>query len=284
MKNTTRYGCWLIDNIKFSGDSFKTTIHFNGRNIEILVTNYENSKKLPEPLNKWIHQRIINNNPTSIYSIFIITTNGYETDNSSYFTEIFRLSLKLVFFKPIEISNTYELINNIIAPIPNKNILTENRMISKKEINSITFEKVIDYFNVLSKFKKKHIALHEIYKITEINDTILELLCLYSFIEGFWHNKRGTSNIINSFEAMLKQDFAPGRENKIVREKIKNKIKTQNGLFREPKLNEMRTILAHGIYKQEELSWTEKHWKTLSEQRDLLIELIIESLVNREKT
>ncbi|UKM66329.1 hypothetical protein GSB9_02911 [Flavobacteriaceae bacterium GSB9] len=254
------------------------------------MTNYPNSKKIAEPFHDWIHNKIIkdgmlylSNNPLPTNSIYVITLNGYNNEEANDFNYLFRLCLKLVYYQPTLISNTAELIPNLITTKPTWNSFKNVRTVSKNEINSETFNKVIEYFKILSNSNKKFSALNEIYKITEIDDVLLELLCLYSFIEGFWHNQKGNSDIIKSLDSMLKQDYAPGNDNKKVREKIKTTIKNLNGKFRNSKLNDMRHILAHGIYKQHEESWSKEQWSTLNKQRNLLIELVIESLVNREK-
>ncbi|PHR47598.1 MAG: hypothetical protein COA32_06465 [Fluviicola sp.] len=291
MKDSKRYGCWLIDNIKFSGVNFSKTVDFDGNKIKLLITNYENSKCLEEPFQDWIHKKIVNdgmmnsrNNPLPIKSIFVITTSGYENNSSSDFTLLFNLCLKLVYYQPTLISYTSELIPNAAITMPTwegfKNIST----VSEKEINPDTFEKVLLYFNILNSLNvKHHNVLQEIYKISGINDVLIELLSLYSFIEGFWWNGKGKSNITDSFIAMLKHDYAPGKENKAKRELIKQKIETQNGLLRNQKLDDMRHILAHGMYKQEEHLWDKEQWEAIYNQRNLLIEVVIESLMKKIK-
>ncbi|WP_338813809.1 hypothetical protein V9L05_21030 [Bernardetia sp. Wsw4-3y2] len=119
MKDDIRYSCWLIDNIKFSGKEFIKTIEFNGENIELLVTNYENSKSLEEPFHDWIHNKIVNhgmmyptNNPLPINSIFILTKNGYKNQKSQDFFYWFALGLKLVYYQPTLVSHPSEFIPN----------------------------------------------------------------------------------------------------------------------------------------------------------------------------
>lgn len=289
MSASFRYGCWLIDNIKFSGTNFSKTIDFNGDKIDLLITNYENSKNIKEPFHDWIHKKIIydgmmnsRNSPLPINSIFVITTSGYQNKNSYDFSSLFKLCLKLVYYKPSLVSHTSELIPNAAITMPTwegfKNVTT----ISQKEINPDTFDKVLLYFNQLNRLKIKYDSvLEEIYKISGIGDVLIELLSLYSFIEGFWWNGKGKSNLTDSFLAMLGKDYAPGKENKAKRESIKEIIEIQNGLLRNPKLDDMRHILAHGMYKQEENSWDEKQWKAIYNQRNLLIELVIDSLINK---
>lgn len=286
-----RYGCWLIDNVKFSGKDFTKKINFDNREIELLITNYENSKNIEEPFQDWIYNKIINdgmmnsrNSPLPIESIFVITKNGYENKNASEFSLLFKLCLKLVYFRPTLVSHTSEFIPNVAITMPNWEDFKSVTISSQTEINPKTFDKVLFYFETLNNLNIKHNSiLEEIYKISGINDVLIELLSLYSFIEGFWWNKKGKSNLTDSFSAMLGQDYAPGRENKTKRESIKRVIESQNGLLRNPKLDDMRHILAHGLYKQEEDSWDEKQWKAIYEQRNLLLEIVIDSLINKIK-
>jgi hypothetical protein len=291
MKNDIRYSCWLIDNIKFSGKEFIKTIEFNGEKIELLITNYENSKKLEEPFYDWIHNKIINhgimystNNPLPINSIFIITKNGHKNQKSQDFFYWFSLGLKLVYYQPTLVSNPSEFIPNTVITMPNWKGFSNIHSISKKEINSKSFDKVLSYVDTLSKLGKRHYnILEEVYKITGINDVLIELLSLYSFIEGFWYNHSGKSTISKSIEAMLK-DYVPNKEEKFIRESAKAKIKSQNELFNESNIDGMRHILAHGMYKYKEDNWSENQWVAIYEQRNLLIELVIDSLINRLKS
>jgi hypothetical protein len=157
------------------------------------------------------------------------------------------------------------------------------RKSSKIEINSNSFEKVIEYFNALKTIPKLNYSiLEEIYKISQIDDSIIELLSLYSFIEGFWYNEKSNkSNITDSFISMLKTNYASGKENKNIRDQIIEKIKSQNSFLRNEKLDDMRHILAHSMYKKLENDWTSEQWNVLLEQRNLLFKIVFESLVNK---
>jgi hypothetical protein len=284
-----RYGCWLIDNIKFSGNDFLKKVVFEGNEIDILITNFQNSKEIKEPFNDWIHNKIINqgmmnlgNSPIPLDSIFILTLNGYDSENSHNFTSLFQLCLKLVYYQPSFVSCTAEYIPEVAITLPNWQGFRHSQNFSRLEINSKTFDKVLHYFKVLNNLEagNRHI-LEEIYKISGIDDELIELLSLYSFIEGFWWNKKGTSNLTDSFKAMLGQDYAPGKENKQKRKNIIELIENQNGLLRNPKLDDMRHILAHGMNKHLENSWNMEQRNAICEQRNLLFELVIESLINR---
>lgn len=282
-----RYGCWLIDNIKFSGNDFSKKVFFDGREIDLLITNFENSKNIKEPFQDWIHNKIINhgmmnlgNNPIPLNSIFILTINGYENEDPSNFSQLFNLCLKLVYYQPSFVSHTAEYIPEAVITTPNWQGYRHSQTISKLEISPQTFDRVLYYFEILNKLNIRHSRiLEEIYKISAIDNVLIELLSLYSFIEGFWWNKKRESNITDSFSAMLKQDYAP--DNKKKREDIKETIKAQNGLLRNAKLDDMRHLLAHGVYKNDENNWNSIQWQAIHDQRNLIIELVIESIINR---
>lgn len=286
-----RYGCWLIDNIKFSGNDFSKKVMFEGKEIDLLITNFQNSREIKEPFKDWILNKIINNgimnmgnSPIPLYSIYILTLNGYDSKNSYNFTSLFKLCLKLVYYQPSFVSHTAEYIPEAAITMPNWQGFRHSQTISKLEISSKTFDKVLYYFETLNSQEIRHShILEEIYKISGIDDVLLELLCLYSFIEGFWWNKKGKSNLTESLLTMLGKDYAPGKENKEKREIIISTIQSQNGLLRNPKLDDMRHILAHGMYKHEENSWNKDQWNAIYEQRNLLFELVIESMINRIK-
>ncbi|MBD3864428.1 hypothetical protein [Olleya marilimosa] len=286
-----RYGCWLIDNIKFSGNDFLKKVVFEGKEIDLLITNFQNSKHIKEPFKDWIHNKIINHgmrdmgiSPIPLDSIFILTLNGYDSENSYNFTSLFKLCLKLVYYQPSFVSHTAVYIPKAVITLPNWQGFRHSQTISKLEINSNTFDKVLYYFETLNSLEiRNSYILEEIYKISGIDDVLLELLSLYSFIEGFWWNKKGKSNLTDSFLAMLGQDYATGKENKEKREIIKSNIQSQNGLLRNPKLDDMRHILAHGMYKNEDNSWNNEQWNAIYEQRNLLFELVVESMINRIK-
>lgn len=285
-----RYNCWFIDNIVFSGKDFSKTLEFNDEKIELLITNYQNSKTIEEPLKDWIHNKIINdgmmnsrNSPLPISSIFVITKNPYNHKVSSEFPHLLRLCLKIVYFQPTLISKTAEHVPNLVSTMVTWEGFKNSRNSSKIEINSNSFDKVIQYFNALKTIPRlNYFILEEIYRISQIDDSIIELLSLYSFIEGFWYNEKSNkSNITDSFISMLKTNYASGKENKYIRDQIIEKIKSQNSFLRNEKFDDMRHILAHGMYKKLENVWTSEQWNVLLEQRNLLFQIVFESLINK---
>src|SRR5690606_22814945 len=162
MKESSRLGIWLIDNVKFSGKDFIKEISFEGQNISLLITNYENSKKLPEPYFDWIHNKIVNmgmmhsnNSPLPVNSIFIITLSPYVNQNSSNFTLLMKLCLKLVYYPPTLVSHTAEYIPEVVITLPTWDGWKNSKPVSDNEINTNTFDLVIEYFNNLSSKKIK---------------------------------------------------------------------------------------------------------------------------------
>lgn len=287
MKNL-RYSCWLINNIKFSGEDFTVSLTFEEQQIEILITNYQNSNMLSPFFKDWIQSKIVNNgmrmmnSPLPDKSIFVLTKNGHENSSANEFSQLFRRCLQLAYIQPTLVSHVSENIPNAILTLPTWEGFKSLTPISKNEINKESFKRVIKYFNELKVIPRNNLyVLDEIYKICGIGDVLIELLSLYSFIEGFWHNQIGSSNLATSFNLMLSTDYAPGNENKTIRKGIKSTFEKQNGLLRNSKIDDLRHILTHGIYKNLENSWNSEQWKAVYEQRDLLFQIVIESLINR---
>lgn len=284
-----RFGCWLIDNIKHNGEPFTKTVYFNGNRIDLMISNFGEIPAFDEHLNDLIHDKILNFNtfnggaaPSATESIYVITTSGYNLEDPFSFTWLFNLCLRLVYYQPTLVSSVAEALTNGTRFLPKWEGFKSVRVSSLSEINSTTFDKVLTYFNLLSTISKAElIFLEEIYKITTIDDVLISLLALYSFIEGFWHNHNGESNLTNSFNAMLGFDFAPGKEHKPIRDKIKKQIEEQNGLLRNGKLDDMRHILAHGMYKKLEGEWKDQQWQAIYDQRQLITDIVIESLINK---
>ncbi|SCX19444.1 hypothetical protein [Flavobacterium saliperosum] len=287
MKNDTRYGIWLIDNINFSGKNFTKTIEFEGNKIELLIANYENLKNIEEPFYDWIHNKIVNmgmlysmNNPKPINSVFIITKTPYTNGNE--FNNLIKLCLKLVYYPPTLVSNASEYFPEKTITLPTWNEWKNSKLISKSIINEESFELVIDYFNILiSKKLKFHYTLEQIYKIANINDTLLELLSLWAFIEGFWNENKGDSKLDQSLMNMLTTNFAPGkkkRDNEV--RVITQQILEQNNKIGARNYSELRNILAHGEFLKLEHSWSSEQWEAIQEQRNLLLEVLTKSLID----
>ena len=289
MKENTRLSIWLIDNVVFTGNDFEKEIEFDNQKVKLLITNYENSKKLPEPYFDWIHNKIVhkgmmysNNSPIPINSIFVITKYEYNNQNAGNFSLLMKLCLKLVYYPPSLVSHPAEYIPNAAITLPTWEDWKNMRIVSKNEINPNSFDLVIEYFNILNSKKIKfHSTLEQIYKIATINDTLIELLSLWSFIEGFWNPNSGDSKLNQSFLNMLETDFEPGKTRKDIEIRtINQKILTQNAKFGAKNHSELRNNLAHGEFLRLENDWTQEQWQTIQEQRNLLIEVVIKSLIN----
>ena len=186
MKDKKRYGIWLIDNIIFSGNDFEKQIDFDGQRINLLITNYENSQKLPEPFKDWIRNKIVNlgminsaNSALPLHSVYVLTTTPYLNQNTSNFSLLINLCLRLVYYPPTLVSHTAEYIPKAAITLPSWEGWKNVHPISKKEINKNTFDLVIDYFEILNSKKiKYHNTLEQIYKIANINDILDNLVSL----------------------------------------------------------------------------------------------------------
>lgn len=289
MEKGKRYGIWLIDNIVFSGIDFEKQFDFDGQKITLLITNYENSKKLPEPFGDWVHNKIVNvgminsnNSPLPINSIFVITKNPYLNKNSSNFSLLMNLCLRLVYYPPTLVSHTAEYIPNAAITLPTWEGWKNVHPVSKNEISEDTFDLVIDYFDILNSKKiRYHNTLEQIYKIANINDVLIELLSLWSFIEGFWNPNSGDSKLDQSLLNMLETDYEPGKSRKDLEIRtVTQTILAQNNEIGARTYSQLRNILAHGEFLKLEDSWSSDQWKAIQNQRDLLIEVVTKSLMN----
>ncbi len=287
MKDDTRYGIWLINNINFSGENFTKVIEFEGIKIELLITNYENLKNIEEPFFDWIHNKIVNigmlystNTPKPINSIFIITKTPYT--NGSEFNDLIKLCLKLVYYPPTSVSNVAEYFPEKNISLPTWDEWKNSKLVSKNTINKENFELVIEYFEILSSKKNKfHYTLEQIYKIANINDTLIELLSLWAFIEGFWNKNHGDSKLDQSLLNMLVTNFAPGKKKKDIEiREITQQILEQNQKIGARNYSELRNILAHGEFLKLENSWSNEQWNVIQEQRNLLFEILTKSLID----
>lgn len=292
MDGNNRLGIWLIDNIVFSGNEFEKEIIINGEKIKLLITNYEQTKKLEEPFRDWIHNKIIkvgmtysNNAPLPINSVFVITKTTYKNEDSSLFTGLLKLCLRLVYYPPTLISHTAEYIPNAAITLPTWDGWRSSKPSAKNSINSENFDLVIDYFNLLYPLNKSIFnSLEELMQISAINDVLYELMLLWSYIEGFWNENEGDSKLDKSLLNMLTKDYAPGKTKKNSEiNTIRQKILNQNELIGAKKYSELRNIIAHGSFLSKQDEWTKEQWKAIYEQRNLLIETLTKSLVNKLK-
>lgn len=292
MKPVLRHAIWLIDNIKFSGNDFTKELIVDGEKIEFLITNYENSKKLGYPFDDWIHNKIVNmgmrnsmNSPLPINCVFVIAMTPYKGDNAGLISLLMKLCLKLVYYPPSLVSHTAEYSENVWISLPTWNGWKNQHPVSENEINSESFDLVINYFNELSATNKSyHKALEQIYNIANINDILIELLSLWSFIEGFWNTNSGDSKLDQSFLNMLTTDFEPGKLKRDPEIRVvTQQILSQNEKIGARTYSELRNILAHGQFLNLTDSWTSEQWKAIREQRNLLIETTVKALVHYTK-
>lgn len=286
MESIDRYGMWLINNIKFDGIQKSITLKVEGKDQKLIFTNYENASKLNPPFKKWITETIPRyhniNHPLFTKSIFVFTDNPNQHSKPWDFLLLVKLCLRLVFYKPTIISHPFEWINNSPSTGPSWEAYQPN-IVSKRQIDDESLSKLVEYYEVLSKFNTAIFnPLEEVMQISAINDVIYEVMLLWSFIEGFWNEIERNSKLDKSLINMLTKDFAPGKTKRdpeiyVVRQKILS----QNELIGAKKYSELRNIIAHGWFLSKEDSWSNEQWKAIYEQRDLLVETLTQSLINR---
>lgn len=284
------YIMWLLDNIKFDGSNFIKTIHFEGNDIELLITNWENSKSLPEPFKDWIHQKTVNdlmrqiNTPNPLDSIYILTPNNiYRSENINDFILCFRLALRAVYYPPTSVSRQGEYIPTEHISTPSFDCKKTVSYSSNNEINSYTFNLVIEYYNFLiSKNIKTNYNLEQVLRIANIGDYLVELLSLWAFIEGFWNpDPSQDSKLDQSLLNMLETDYAPGKRRRDPEIRgVTQAILDQNTKIGVREYSKLRNILAHGKNLSIEDDWTTEQYKAIFEQRHLLLDVIIKSLIN----
>lgn len=226
-----------------------------------------------------------NNAPLPINSVSVITKTSYTNQDSALFTSLLKLCLRLVYYPPTLISHTAEYIPDVAITLPTWDGWKNSKPSAKNEINSESFDLVIEYFNLLLPLNKSFFnSLEELMQISAINDVLYELMLLWSYIEGFWNEIEGDSKLDKSLLNMLTKDYAPGKtkrdpEINIIRQKILK----QNELIGAKKYSELRNIIAHGSFLSKQDEWTKEQWKAIYEQRNLLIETLTKSLVNKLK-
>ncbi len=288
MENLNRYGMWLINNIKFDGIERSITLKVNNKDQKLTFTNYKNASKLNFPFKKWITEIIPRDyrisDPMFTESIFVITENPNQHPKPWDFLLLIKLCLRLVFYKPTIVSHPFEWINDSPSTGPNWEVY-QPRIVSKRQINDELLLKIIGYYEVLSKFNTTIFnPLEEVMQISAINDVIYEIMLLWSFIEGFWNEIDGDSKLDKSLINMLTKDFAPGKTKKDPEVNIvRQKILSQNELIGAKKYSELRNIIAHGWFLSKSETWTTEQWNAIYEQRNLLIETLTESLINKIK-
>lgn len=275
--------------MNFDGSSFYSRIESEG--VDLIVTTSKELDKVEGHLKDWLKTYVFEhgmlrstNSALPINCVFVITTNGYENNESSFDPQLFQKSLRTVFYPPAQVSSTGTYIPNGGGAGPNWNDYRMSKPAAISSCSSETLNQAICCYDILrGKKKSTSYVLDEIYTLANINNVLIELLSIWSFIEGFWSTKGQQSNVTDSFNSMLATDLAPGKEGKPKRTIIQKKISTQNGKLRNPKVDDLRHILAHGMYKNMEREWSKEQWAAIFEQRNLLVSLVNESLLNRIK-
>lgn len=277
-----RYYTFLLNYVNYE-NTFTKSLEYNGMRYTLEIKNYESLKNSPFPINLDILNTISNHSITSqnpyLHNCIFISTKEPIPYDDHRFAKTLRLSIKLAYFQPAEVSTPIVYIPNLHLEFPSWSIKKNCSPISIETVNEITFNKVVRYFKILDGLDISYEpTLDEIYKMTSIESNIISLLALWSFIEGFWYTPK--EQIELSFNKMLK-DYSP--HDKTEQKRVRAKIKAQNFTIKDDNINTVRVILAHGLYKVLENKWSEPQWNAIVQQRYFLFQIVIESLLNKIK-
>jgi len=291
---------WLIGNIQFDGVTIKKEVTICGMSIEFIVTNYKNYTDLGKESSLVLKDQIF---PHSIRSltynyapIFIDCLYLYVSKypKNINFTRLMKLCLELVYYTPTLISSP-----NIIIPQGGGGLHTWKgysqksvRSQSHHKMSTESFNRFTMYLKLLSEnsdISTENVnLLDDLINITNLHDTLNQILLLWAFLEGNF-NKDGSedSDLEVSFKNMLENYYSLNRAKGDPQlQIIKRKIKAQNKTLGTENITQLRNVLAHGkhYYSSGSLNinnWTRKQSVAIFEQRNLLIEIIGESLINK---
>jgi hypothetical protein len=285
-----RYGMWMLYNVQFDGKNQSVDLIVEGKKQTLTFTNYENASKLDYPFNKWITECIpLPHGIDPIYTncIFVFTENPNQHSRPWNFLNLIKLCLQLVYCRPSVVSNPFEWIDEHPSTGSTWNKIKSSTPVSKNCIKKDSLDLLVYYYNVLSQSEKlNYNSLQEIIQISEINDVLYETMLLWAFIEGYWNENGIKSDLTTSFLNMLRKDFAPGKSKKAPEIKsVTSKISYQNQVISKKKegYGGLRNIVAHGWFLAMEKQWNKSQWIAVTQQRNLLLNLVTKSLVNRIK-
>ncbi|MFC7357100.1 hypothetical protein ACFQO1_05335 [Jejudonia soesokkakensis] len=288
MKDNLRYALWAINGITVQHNYLSKKIQINDELIDIVATDYDGVNQLSDLHNDWVENKIMKNISTSItytpiphLNVYVTTLNPVKNLGFHKFAFPFNLALELVYHDSY-VSHTSEYVPKGGVSCPGWVGWDGKYSKDSHTINPKTFDKVVQIYNSISKFTESELSvLYSLTKISKIRNIKIELLCLWTFIEGYWYNGQGSSKVKKSFERMLLHDYAKGNQN--LREAVTEKVKSQNSNFRRDTIDDIRHILAHGMDKRNSTIWSTNQWEAIREQRKLLFEIITVSLINRIK-
>lgn len=289
---------WLIDNIGFEGTTIKKIEKICNIEIEFVITNYDNYSDFGEEAAQAFEKHIVpysyrvmmQSHASIINDCLFVKIDAYP--NNVNFTHLMQLCLELVYYTPTIISTP----NNTAGGLYmwKGYSLSSTSTYSTHEITSNSFDKVLLYLKILCENyneQRENIKLIEdVVAITHLHDKLNQLLLLWAFVEGNFHRDRTPDSTLElSYNNMINNYYSMGmaiEEEKIAKKSIRQRIIGQNELFGIKSITQLRNVLAHGKqYQSNEVlninNWTKEQSAAISNQRDLLIEVIAQSMINK---
>lgn len=286
-----KYGLWMIFNFKSIKSEVTIDIDYEGEKVSLLITDYERAIKINEVYADWIEQKLVNpggwiraRQPNPFDCLYVVTPNPCATHNTQKLFSTIHLALRMSLPTPIYISGVGEYIERAAITLPNWPNIPESFLVSKVVIEPQSFIYFENYLlSLLSLDKRYFPSIEQIYKISLINDVFLEVLSLWAFIEGFWNARGGESDLSESFLNMITKSLYPGSKKKDVNVQLATrKIDSQNDVLGAKTYSHLRNLIAHGAYLELLDIWNTKQIEAIYEQREHLLKLVYQSLVNYE--
>lgn len=281
----------MIFNFESLKSEITIDIDFEGEKVSLLITDYERAIKINEVYADWIEHKLVKpggwigaRQPNPFDCLYVVTPNPCATHNTQKLFSAIHLALRMSLPTPTYISGVGEYIEKAAITLPNWPNIPESFLASKVVIDSEssdTFEKYI--LSLLSLEKRYFPSIEQIYKISLVNDVFLEVLSLWAFIEGFWNTRDGESDLSESFLNMITKSLYPGSKKKDLNVQLAvRKIDSQNDVLGAKTYSHLRNLIAHGSYLELLDNWSTKQIEAIYEQREHLLKLVYQSLVNYE--
>lgn len=286
---------WVLGNINFDGVTIKKTVKIDNQEINFTITNHANIIDTGQIFYDFFKKRIYHYSwdiimhtqaPTPLESIYI-----HVQSHNSKLQQVIDTCLRLLYYTPTLISQPGIYIPNAGGSFHQWTGFSQKSTmgISNNVLSNQSFEKFLYYFQIVYKyhsFSREIIkTIEDVIRINDLHDELNQILLLWAFIEGTWTNNIEDSSLESSFNNMLNNFY---RDDYITSTDIKNirsKITSQNKILGVANITQLRNILAHGKhhYPNGDLNinkWTMKQSQAIFFQRDLLIEIITQSLIN----
>ena len=287
-KNPKRHLMWLIHNVNHSSQIHEQTLEINGECIDLCLAAYSDAKDYSPLINDWIEEKTVRpghwisaKDPIPMKCLFLFTKNSISGENERALADAVSLALKITLPPPSYISHAAQWIESAVITVPTWDAIPNPNAVSSKVFDRSSFETMVSLAARLNAGgRNRYPYFHEILKIASINETLIEVLSLWAFVEGFWHEGGGESDLSRSFMRMLTNDLYPGTAKKDPKVQVlKRKFLAQNEIIGARTFSELRNIVAHGSNLDLEGKWTNSQWRAIRDQRDLLLDTILHALV-----